>query len=499
MRRTTFAGVLALGVLALTDCNCDLRPTCELGQCRGCCDKNGACVLGNTDVACGAGGTVCTDCAVSNRICVISQCTPKPGGGSDGGAADSGCAGKCSGPGPIECVGATGFRSCQSFGQGCWDWVPGQCAPGTACEPASGKCLAPDGGVAPGCLADGGDVCSLGQRLCANATSVQYCQFDPVRRCYGYAAPVSCNPGEVCTDPNGCVPGAVDAGCTNQCSFAGQRRCVSGTDYEVCQQQGTCLGWGSTTPCTGGMACQGGSCVTACTNKCSFVGQRQCATATSNQVCQQVGQCLDWSFPTSCNAGETCTSGNCVAGCTSNCSPLYTSQCNAQPGGIDLCFPANDAGCLQWRSANCGDDYNCTTGKCVYKANVPIGATCTSHASCNTIFTDAGISAGCLTGFPSGYCVQVCDDEPNIYRASYWPCSSGRCTYLGQDRNGNPVTYCMSACNAPRAGQDVCRTDYVCERSGADAGFCWPNCRWNGFDAGFCATVATCTDAGYCQ
>lgn len=94
--------------------------------------------------------------------------------------------------------------------------------------------------------------------------------------------------------------------CTNDCSTAGQKECVSGgyTQARTCQKDANgCLKWATQT-CNYGQICSSGSCID-CGNDCD-VGDTNCV---SNQVqyCSEIAPgCKKFSSLASCPSGTTC-------------------------------------------------------------------------------------------------------------------------------------------------------------------------------------------------
>jgi hypothetical protein len=115
---------------------------CE-DNCNGCCD-NGSCMPGNTDEACGVGGTACLACGAEN-YCGASGCEPIPtedcGSTCDGCCSENLCLpgttnGNC-GIGGEECIPCPMGFACQAGAceeeaqQECWEFCPGCCMNGS--------------------------------------------------------------------------------------------------------------------------------------------------------------------------------------------------------------------------------------------------------------------------------------------------------------------------------------------------------------------------------
>jgi hypothetical protein len=63
---------------------------CDEQSCAGCCDGQGICQIAESDTACGAGGSTCTDCSVTNQTCQASACASSSPSSSGTGSDDNG-------------------------------------------------------------------------------------------------------------------------------------------------------------------------------------------------------------------------------------------------------------------------------------------------------------------------------------------------------------------------------------------------------------------------
>ncbi len=108
-----------------------------------------------------------------------------------------------------------------------------------------------------------------------------------------------------------------------------------------------------------GKICQSGQCVWGCTNECSSIGQKRCADNSSYQVCGDYDSdvCLEWSSPQSC--GED----NCIGStfrnyfCTGWGICSYTdTQCSSQ------CYSCGDGTC----NSECGENSSSCPQDCGY-------------------------------------------------------------------------------------------------------------------------------------
>ncbi|MBU3964322.1 hypothetical protein KJ562_01140, partial [Patescibacteria group bacterium] len=125
-------------------------------------------------------------------------------------------------------------------------------------------------------------------------------------------------------------------------------------------------------------------CPTGCTDECSYYGQKTCASNTSYKTCgnYDCDTCLEWSSITSCGAGKVCQNGNCVVECTTH---NYKS-CNDN----DV-YWYNSCNAREDKSSECGDDgwtsdYQCS-GNILQRKWLDKGcsnASCFSNASWKT-------------------------------------------------------------------------------------------------------------------
>ncbi len=233
--------------------------------------------------------------------------------------------------------------------------------------------------------------CNCGNR-CGNGVCVQYV-------CLACSTSCAC-PESSTTCPEDCPPP-----CTSQCSSVGQTQCT-GNVAQTCVQSGNCLVWSNTT-CGAGQTCSGGSCVASCTSYCSYYGQTQCY-GTQIMTCgnYDADPCLEWSSPSNCASGYTCSAGSCSATCTNECtSGSKGCTTSAQQW---YCYYGSD-GCYHKGYQYCSPNYNCqpSTGNCV------LG--CTSDCT-------AG-STGCSSAFQRWACTQGAD---GCYHYNYASCGTGQ-------------------------------------------------------------------------
>ncbi len=163
-------------------------------------------------------------------------------------------------------------------------------------------------------------------------------------------------------------------GCTDECSYYGQKTCSGDSDYKICGNYDcdTCLEWSSAVNCGTGKICQNGNCVTpppTCTDDCSYSGQtaNQCSgNYVQKRTCGNYDSdsCLEWSGWTNLQDCGTDSWTN-----NYQCSGNWTQRQKHLKGcSNDSCYDS-----YQWiNEYNCANDGKvCSNGQCVNQ--------CTSH------------------------------------------------------------------------------------------------------------------------
>jgi hypothetical protein len=81
---------------------------------------------------------------------------------------------------------------------------------------------------------------------------------------------------------------------------------------------------------------------TSCTNECPQSGSSQCSANASYQTCGNYDSdsCLEWSSPTSCASGYSCSSGQCIQQPPPSCTNGETRGCGSS---IGACRPGTQA------------------------------------------------------------------------------------------------------------------------------------------------------------
>ncbi len=154
------------GTACLDDGVCAAPPTCTSETCDGCCDANDECVDGGTVDQCGASGSGCAECpegaSCSDGACIL-------GCGSDN------CDGCCNAAG--ECVTTTSDTECGAGGGACADCTAaggtcgGEACVSTSCAESCAGCCENEFCVDPPTAAQ----CGMGGAACTTCVGSQTC------------------------------------------------------------------------------------------------------------------------------------------------------------------------------------------------------------------------------------------------------------------------------------------------------------------------------------
>lgn len=250
--------VVSLFIAAVTFEGCG-KPPCTAANCKtGCCDAMGTCQAGNTNVACGANGAMCSMCTLAQTCaaglnqCVLASSTG--GGGGQGGGTGGGTGGGGGGGG-----GSLPPNTCNTSGvaMGCMANGPFSCAAATNCFATladcanSGQC--PAGTTGGGGGATGGGGGSVPANSCNTSGVAMGC---PANGPFSCAAATSCFATLAdCANSGQCPPGGTGGGGgpTTSCNTTGVADgCMSNAPFscpasnmcyptlDACVQSGTC-------------------------------------------------------------------------------------------------------------------------------------------------------------------------------------------------------------------------------------------------------------------
>lgn len=358
-------------------------PRCSPATCNGCCDVNGLCQRGNTDVACGQ-GQACTNCASFAGRCIFNGCVvldePAP-------CSAANCGGCCTAEG--FCNPGTASTSCGPRGTICT-----ACAPGFGCERQ--QCVRQCGASNCSGCCDGNAVCVQGLSDSACGRGGDACQ--------------RCEPWTTCRSSGRCVERPTCSTCTDgQCCLNGS--CV-GTAAELCATTG--VPNAACRVCPAPAACGGGTergfCVNAGTRPlgapCLWDGECAAGAGTGRPTCLigpgwPNGYCSDACTTAACAAPDLCWNVQSQNVCLKGCSTPGTS-CGDAGTVCDLMGDSTSSACLprctpataafQCASARCSPDGRC----CGASGNT----CCATSSPCTGAAADGGVAA-CL---PNGRC-----------------------------------------------------------------------------------------------
>jgi hypothetical protein len=474
------AACLAALCAAVSCGSCKGHPgPCGPSNCLGCCDTAGECQRGVDRAECGFGGGSCAICNVT-QACNSGQCgAPFDGGHPDGG--DAGCSlqncyGCCDSSG--ECVLGQDQNACGASGAAC-----AACDAGQTCDPlagtdAGGQCDSPcNASNCPGCCSGG------------------VCAFD------GMQNPNAC--GVNGADCVSCDGGSCSQGFCVSCG-PGCAGCCFGTNcIEPAQQSDTLCGTGGVfcAACSSNQTCNFGSC-TANTNvgdpctqpfDCTALGSFALCQLTTGTVVYLGGYCtVDCSFATGtggvCPGSSTCTD---LGGKFGEINTLCIGPCNAppvscrEPGYACYALDFADSGC--WLDPPAPDGLEgtpCAADPSCQQATGPGEGYCV-----RSTLVDGGPS-----GFPGGMCSADCTGWLSAGQpvGDFYCGDGGACVTLD---DAGLVATCFQGCLHPFAGQDSCRSGYVCRPRPGASGYCSPNCTDPGAP---CPSGTSCAGGGYC-
>jgi hypothetical protein len=89
-RLRLLALAVALTAGSIVFFQCGSKAPCTTDNCSGCCDSNGDCKSGASNTVCGKNATTCSDCTVSNKVCMAQVCVAGASGGGSGGGSSMG-------------------------------------------------------------------------------------------------------------------------------------------------------------------------------------------------------------------------------------------------------------------------------------------------------------------------------------------------------------------------------------------------------------------------
>jgi len=465
----------------------DATTSQNCGACGNVCTSaqvctNGACAeicLSGLSVCASDGGTVCRDlqsdpanCGICGKacgdgeVCAAGSCAPACDAPLTACGADGGSAAFCADT-------RTDSANCGSCGKACDATevcASGSCAP--ACDAPLTKCSEPDGGAlfcadtrtdAANCgtcghACDNGEVCSGGG--CAAACNAPLTTCTDTTTGALYCADTNTSPSDCGTCGHACDNGEVCSGgvCAAACNAplttctdttTGALYCAdTRTDPNNCGACGAPAAEGQDGP--GSICFSNQTCVSGiCTDQCPFplaACAPSDAPADAGTVCidllndpHNCGGCLGQGGVDCTLAGERCSEGACVAGCS---SPL--TVCGTADGGqtcIDTNYdPQNCGGCgavAGNSSFICAAGQTCASGACA--------SICGALSYCPPVNVDGGASCADFENDPDncGGCGNVCPLNET--------CQKGTCGYGDQQDAYITPGYPYGSASRPRA------------------------------------------------
>lgn len=183
--------------------------------------------------------------------------------------------------------------------------------------------------------------CTIGQSECNGLTTFRNCVTSPSGNVFG-GPNISCNGGTSC----------VQSGSTAVCTFQtgsctlDQYRC-SGSGFQQCQATANGNQYGVVQPCGTGTTCQQTGNTIQCNRLQCTAGQRRCSSTSQFQVCNGsnvFGAAQNCPAGTGCTGAGLCTSGSGSGSCPTlgymNCASSTTwQQCTQGANGNVLTSP----------------------------------------------------------------------------------------------------------------------------------------------------------------
>jgi hypothetical protein len=245
--------------------------TCNKQNCGGCC-KGAACIIAQSNQACGSNGETCKSCG-TNEICAQGSCNKTSGACAPRNCPNGCCKGdKCQagitrdacGKGGNACVTCASTQKCQNGACVCDSTSCSGCCHQSSCMPGTeAKFCGKNGQTCVACKAGEGcvnGVCTAGASCSPSSCPVGCCAGaacktgDMVANCGSGGQPCKvCKTGEkctggVCNNPSVCGPGSC-----NGCCESG--KCLSGTSTTACGKGGAVC-----SKCGTKQSCQSGAC-----------------------------------------------------------------------------------------------------------------------------------------------------------------------------------------------------------------------------------------------
>jgi len=417
------------------------------------------------------------DCAASGQSCSEAS-----------GTADcyTPCTDNCT-AGTTQCNGSV-IHVCYQVGE-CYDWIDAiDCA-------ESGQSCSDKGGMA-GCYTPCTDNCTADSTRC-NDSVIQVCY--QVGECYDWIDAIDCaESGRSCSDTGGAADCYTP--CNDMCT-AGATQC-NGSVIQGCAKVGDCYDWVDALDCADSeLSCYDSTgnagCYVPCSDECPSAGVTRC-NGNTVQTCAYDGDsdpCLDWKDTADCTQGGTstdfCDNGSCVP-----CQP----ECTGKVCGDDGC--GGSCG-----TCNAGD--HCENGACVADSIEPGDPCPNGDSDCPAEWPTCLSGAGGLT-----YCSKACNLDSDCgtqnccldiasgkYCFDHTQCSgSGQagdpCPFINVNVDADTCVAVLTCLGIPADGSNgTCTTDSDCSSLGASLN---PDCVGGNCGASFCAETCPGGDPGQC-
>ena len=199
--------------------------------------------------------------------------------------------------------------------------------------------------------------CHQGQTEC-RSDGVVICEQRDDDHCFEWSQRVPC-PQETPF----CSLGQCSSRCVNECA-EGEKRCAGSGAFQICGENDSdsCTEWMDAEPCEDGQVCSAGTCATGCVDEC-VAGSVECLGA-NQRSCNDRNRdgCSEWSPPTACPIGESCSEGRCAPNeeCINECSESECAELRFHECGqfdLDPCLDRSPG-------TSCVSSDGCLQGQC---------------------------------------------------------------------------------------------------------------------------------------
>jgi hypothetical protein len=232
--------------------------------------------------------------------------------------------------------------------------------------------------------------------------------------------------------------------CSTWCT-EGASSCA-GSGFRICERhdENECPSWGEIKSCPAEAPfCSLGQCASTCVNECAQ-GESRCAGAMQIQHCGQGGDtdaCTDWLMEEACPEGQRCETGGCRQPnvCTNECGEGQ-AKCVAE--GVSRCGQFDADSCLDWSPPSaCAEGQSCSQGVCSKSDSSPCaGVTCQAPPSACYAATGTCNGGSCSYAYANG---ALCDDDNACTESD--TCENGTCAGKPKTCTNAPAAECLNA------------------------------------------------------